>query len=172
MAWRANSESRVTSNTRWAAIVVALLLGCMPVRAATATEAWADPDLPLSEGLELWLDAGRPTGDKPLPIDGKLVEWRDASGKQRDLKQTESPAQPVALKFDSGAVVRFDGIDDCLRATNTGGTLESFTIAVVAAPRRNLGGFRGFLALNAPNARDYESGLTIDQGPSSAAKFS
>ena len=172
MAWRANSEGRVTSNTRWAAIVVALLLGCMPVRAATATEAWADPDLPLSAGLELWLDAGRPTGDKPLPLDGKLVEWRDGSGKQRDLKQIEIPAQPVALKFDGGAVVRFDGIDDCLRATNTGGTLESFTIAVVAAPRSNLGGFRGFLAFNAPNARDYESGLTIDQGPSSAAKFS
>ena len=39
------------------------------------------------------------------------------------------------------------------------------------APRRNLGGFQGFLALNAPNGRDYETGLTIDMGPNGSPRF-
>ena len=32
-------------------------------------------------------------------------------------------------------------------------------------PHQNLGDFRGFLASNAPNRRDYESGFTVDLGP-------
>ncbi|HYH68257.1 MAG TPA: ThuA domain-containing protein, partial [Urbifossiella sp.] len=49
--------------------------------------------------------------------------------------------------------------------------LDAFTVVVVAVPRQNPGGFRGVLAFNAADQRDYESGLTIDHGPNASARF-
>ena len=57
-----------------------------------ATEPWADPKLPVRNGLELWLDASHAAGDQSLPTDGKLNQWRDASGKNRHL---DSPRPQV-----------------------------------------------------------------------------
>ena len=67
--------------------------------------------------------------------------------------------------------MRFDGEDDHLRLTGGKDELKAFTVFVVLAPRRNPGGFRGFFALNAPNGRDYETGLTIDMGPNGTPRF-
>ena len=75
------------------------------------------------------------------------------------------------MKVGDAAIVRFDGEDDHFRFTGGKDELKAFTAFVVVAPRRNLGGFRGFLALNAPNGRDYETGLTIDMGPNGTPRF-
>src|SRR4051812_36131541 len=140
--------------------------------ASHAAERWADPNLPVRDGLQLWLDAARAIGDQPLAADAKLNQWRDASGKNRNLEQSDVKAQPSLLKIGNAAIVRFDGIDDQFRALKLGTTLDSFTIVMVAAPRQNLGGFAAFMALNAANERDYASGVNVDLGPTATGQFS
>src|SRR5205085_11405129 len=81
-------------------------------------------------------------------------------------------ARPTRLPAGGSAVVRFDGLDDHLRAVKLGAELETFTVFLVAAPRQNSGGFRGALALNAAGGRDYETGLTPDLGPFGTPRFS
>src|SRR5205085_2044395 len=65
----------------------------------------------------------------------------------------------------------FDGEDDHLRLTGGTEELKAFTVFLVVAPRSNPGDFRGFFALNAPNGRDYETGITIDMGPGGTPRF-
>lgn len=137
-----------------------------------AIEKWADSKLPVSAGLELWLDASRVGGDKPVPLDGKLETWADASGKGRHLRQSTADARPLRTPVAGLAVVRFDGVDDHLRAVKQKAELDQFTVFVVAAPRQNAGGFRGVLAFNAPDGRDYETGMCLDLGPYPSPKFS
>ncbi len=148
-------------------VVFALAATSFP--GARAAEPWADPKLPVTDGLELWLDAGRPA-DKPRPP-GPLEAWMDASGKGRHLRQPKEAARPTLVRSGEAAVVRFDGEDDHLRAVKQAGELRTFTAFVVVAPRTNLGFFRGFLAFNKAGGRDYETGLTIDMGPNGTARF-
>ena len=49
--------------------------------------------------------------------------------------------------------------------------LFMFTLFVVATPRLNLGGFGAALAFNAAGKRDFETGLTLDQGPFGTPRF-
>lgn len=145
----------------------ALAIGPFPV--ARSAEPWADPNLPVSDGLELWLDAARPAETTKAP--GPLDVWMDGSGKGRHLRQPKEAARPKLLQHGEARVVRFDGEDDHLRAVNQSGQLKTFTIFVVLVPRYNTGGFTGFLAFNKANERDYTSGLTIDMGPQGTARF-
>lgn len=138
--------------------------------AIQSAEPWADPKLPVKDGLELWLDATR-VAEKPIP-DGKVETWHDASGKGRHVRQTNEAFRPKKQTVANAALVRFDGIDDHLRAVKQGLTCESFTVIAVVVPRANPGPFRGFFALNAANRRDYESGLNIDFGPVATPKMS
>jgi putative heme-binding domain-containing protein len=156
--------------------LLAFALASAPV-AAQAVEPWADPKLPVTEGLELWLDAGRvdaaakATKEKAV-VDGKLAVWHDGSGKGRHVRQPVAGARPALVQLGDGlAVARFDGEDDHLRLTGGKDELKAFRAFVVVAPRMNPGDFRGFLALNAPNGRDYETGLTIDMGPGGTPRF-
>ena len=153
----------------WCRTIAAVLLFSNALQAA---ESWADPRLDVREGLELWLDASRASSDKPVSSDGLLAEWLDASGKKRVLKQEASDKRPKQLKIGETAVVRFDGVDDHLRAVGQAAELKSLTIFLVAAPRQNIGGFRGFLAFNKAGEKDYTSGLTIDLGPFGTPQFS
>src|SRR3954468_24644163 len=141
----------------------------LPARAA---EPWADPKMPIHNGLELWLDASHATGKSPPAQNAKLREWQDASGHKRNLRQPTAGAQPVVMPVGGNAIVRFDGIDDCLRAVKLGAKLDSFTAVIVPAPRRNPGNYSGLIAFNAANERDYTSGLNIDLGPSATDQFS
>jgi putative heme-binding domain-containing protein len=68
--------------------------------------------------------------------------------------------------------VRFDGLDDHLRAVMQAAELNSLTVFLVAAPRQNGGAFRGLMALNKAGEKDYTSGLTIDLGPFGTPQFS
>jgi len=139
---------------------------------AFAVEVWADSRLPATEGLQLWLDAGTAAGKEPAAGDGKLSVWNDASGHGRHVRQDEESARPTLLKAGSAAIVRFDGVDDHFRAVEQGEELKAFTAILVAAPRHNIGSFRGLMALNALNERDYKSGLTVDLGATGNARFS
>ncbi len=158
-----------TLPTRFLSPLLAVLaLAGAGVRAA---EKWADAKLPVTSGLELWLDAARATADKPPPLDGKLETWADASGKGRHLVQPKANARPVRTPVGTSSVVRFDGEDDHLRAVKQGLTADTFTVYVVAAPRQNPGGFRGVLAFNSPDGRDYETGMCLDLGSSAGPRF-
>jgi putative heme-binding domain-containing protein len=154
---------------RYVRFLAALVAGAAIGPAGRSAEPWADPKLPVTGGLELWLDAGRPA-DKPK-APGPLAAWMDGSGKGRHLRQPTGTAQPTLVRHGEAAVVRFDGEDDHLRAVKQAGELRAFTAFVVAVPRTNLGGFRGFLAFNQAGGRDYETGLTIDMGPNGTARF-
>jgi putative heme-binding domain-containing protein len=153
-----------------------LLLLAAPA-AARGVEPWADPKLPVTGGLELWLDAGKMEAaakaakEDAVAGDGKLGAWFDASGNKRHLRQPVERDRPKLIRVGDSAVVRFDGDDDHLRFTQPSGELKAFTAFLVLAPRENPGGFRGFLALNAPGGRDYETGLTIDMGPGGTPQF-
>jgi putative heme-binding domain-containing protein len=151
-------------------IEATFLVAALLASPASAAESWADPNMTVRDGLELWLDGTHATADEML-ANGALREWADASGKGRHLRQAEKQSQPIAQLVGTIGIVRFDGVDDHLRAVQTGGQLRPFTLVIVAAPRHNLGAFRAFLALNAAGERDYTSGLTIDLGPSPGTTF-
>src|SRR4051812_25454394 len=72
-------------------------------RSGRAVEPWAHPNLAIREGLVLWLDAARATGNQPAPADGKLNEWRDVAGKNRRLKSPSKSARPLVLKVGTEA---------------------------------------------------------------------
>jgi type 1 glutamine amidotransferase len=116
-------------------VAVALLLILDP-SSSLAAEPWADPQLPVRNGLTLWLDAARASGGEPHPADGPLGQWRDASGAGRHVLQSDAQAQPALVKVGELAVVRFDGADDRLRAVNKQATeLKSFTLVLLAGPQ-------------------------------------
>jgi putative heme-binding domain-containing protein len=141
-------------------------------------EAWADPRLPVREGLGLWLDAGRQgeayaAAGRAGLLDGvQLGVWYDASGRGRDFVQRERAAQPKLVRVGAGgtgggesaggAVVRFDGVDDVLSFCAGEAPLAGFTLFVCAAPRSNAGGFRALFAANAVGRNDYQSGFNVD----------
>ncbi|HVL11808.1 MAG TPA: hypothetical protein VM529_04555, partial [Gemmata sp.] len=103
-------------------ILSTLVLAFVLVPAARAVEPWADPKLPVKDGLELWLDAGRidatsKAAKEKLPVGGKLAAWFDGSGKGRHVRQAAEGARPTVMKVGDAAVVRFDGEDDHFRIT-------------------------------------------------------
>src|SRR5262245_58377084 len=67
-----------------------------PRQQASAVERWADPDLPVTAGLEVWLDARRQNDarralGKPEAADGDPVDtWYDGSGHGRHLLQKDA----------------------------------------------------------------------------------
>lgn len=156
------ADSRPAAHAR---VVVALLSTLLTALPAIAVESWSDARLPVREGLELWLDATRVAGADAPPTDGALETWRDASGQARHVSQSRLAARPKRLAVGDAAIVRFDGLDDHLRAVDQNAALQSFTLFIVAAPRANVGAWSAILAFNAPNERDYTSGLNIDFGP-------
>lgn len=139
--------------------------------------AWADTNLPVSEGLAVWLDAQaqpRAYAAHGLAVPtarGPIGTVFDGSGNGRHVVQRHAPAQPTFFLRDSLAAVQFDGQDDALEQTAIGLKAEAATIFVVAAPRSNPGGFRGLVSLNRIGRRDYETGLTMDLGPAPSRNF-
>ena len=157
-------------NSRLPAAVA--LLALASTAAAAGPEPWADPKLPVKDGLELWLDASRAAGAEKSPAPGgKLAAWADGSGKGRHVRQASADARPTLLKVGDAGLVRFDGEDDHFRAVGQAGELRDFTLFLVLAPRANIGDFRGFFATNAPGGRDYETGFNVDLGPGGTPRF-
>ncbi|MGH7199458.1 MAG: hypothetical protein ACREJB_02565, partial [Planctomycetaceae bacterium] len=155
--------------------ILALLLA--PSVTVSAAEPWADPALPVSDGLFVWLDASRQNAarqvmKRPRLSDGAPVEqWHDGSGGARHVVQQKDEAQPRFHAVGDDAVIRFDGRNDALQWTGPGGERDEVTVFLVANPYVNPGNFRGFLALSAEAKNDYTSGLTIDLGPGASQRF-
>src|SRR5262249_12418287 len=147
--------------------LVALLALLVPgVIGSRAAEPWADARLPVKDGLELWLDAGRlnaarqAQGQAALKTGETVAVWPDASKLGRHVRQDPKTAQPRLVRIGEDWLVRFDGDDDHLRRVGLDRKLDAFTVFLVAAPRANPGDFRAFLAANQPGRRDYETGFT------------
>ncbi len=138
---------------------------------SNGAEPWADSRMSVTRDLEFWFDARRANGPHPTPADGKAAIWMDASGQGRHLKQAIADARAAVLKVGTEAVVRFDGRDDFFHLAGPPTERRNVTIFVVASPRYNLGAFSGLLASNAANARDFVSGIALDQGPAPSARF-
>jgi hypothetical protein len=144
---------------------------------ACALEPWADQQLPVKDGLELWLSAGqenrartfanaRPT----LPEGGPLDIWHDGSGHKRHVRQPADSFRPRLFQFPSPGV-RFDGKDDFLSCAGLESTLKDATIFIRAALRSNAGGFRAFLAINQAGMNDFRADLTLISDPVRVGKL-
>jgi hypothetical protein len=127
---------------------------------------WADPRLPVKDGLELWLDASRENEAREAYYMNRLADgqamdlWHDSSGKARHLAQWTSAFRPV---WKVGAA-EFSG-DDYLAALLTPGLKSrACTIFVVAAPETPAGDFPALFSAARRDENDFTSGLTIDFG--------
>lgn len=151
--------------SRWRAAVCVMVLGS-GTGACAETARWADPKLPVSDGLELWLDAARENEAREAHYMNRLAEgqgleiWHDSSGHGRHLVQWTASARP---SWRAG-LVAFDA-DDFLAALITPGLSTSqLTVLMVAAPDRASGDFPAMLSTARREENDYTSGLTVDFG--------
>ncbi|MEO6435783.1 MAG: ThuA domain-containing protein [Tepidisphaeraceae bacterium] len=150
----------------------ALLLFTSTAPAATP-ETWADPALPVKDGLTIWLDASRQPAaagahGATLKDGDAITTCYDASGNGRDFSQQTETARPT---FSPGAI-RFDGKDDhLLRDDPTAKPLAAFTVVMVVTPRSNAGQYRAFLSASAKGKNDFQAGLNVDMGPEESNKI-
>lgn len=101
-------------------LAVALLLAC-----ATSS---ASAVLPVTDGLQLWLDADALTG---LNDADPVATWNDESGKGSHATQSDAEHQPAY--YSSGLsgkpVVRFDGNDDITTSSSFDTPYTVFTVS-------------------------------------------
>ena len=147
------------------------------MEAGGATPPWADSQLPVKQGLILWLDASvlnaaRQARQLPTIVDnGEVDIWFDGSGREYHLGQAVVEARPRLRRRGGGAAVVFDGKDDFLAASNLRVGLTNATLFIHAAPLSNVGGFRGLLGMNQFGRNDYTTGLNVDLGPGGGGAF-
>jgi putative heme-binding domain-containing protein len=143
---------------------------CAGILSSRAAEPWVDSRLAITSQLELWFDASRQTagrGSLQLPslTAGSPVDYLlDGSGRRRHLAQTAPERRPRFRQEFTGAFLRFDGTNDCLEAALLNEGWTNVTVFLVAAPRSNAGGFRGFFGFSQAGRNDYTSGLNLDFG--------
>lgn len=125
-------------------------------------------DLPVREGLVVWLDAQQQAKayadhqlDSLVPGSPLGIVF-DSSGNGLTFLQRSLDNKPILLPVGEHLVLRFDGKDDYLEFVGPARQLDDFTVFLLARPRSNLGGFRGLFATNQLGRKDYNSGLTID----------
>jgi putative heme-binding domain-containing protein len=101
-----------------------------------------------------------------------IKHWVSGAGRKIRAEQPSSDLQPKRVMLGEKSVLRFDGEDDVFRIVGLDESLKNATIFIVAAPHSNQGDFRGFVAANGKNQRDYESGWNIDLGPGPSNRVS
>jgi putative heme-binding domain-containing protein len=145
--------------------------------AAPTVEKWADRNLKVTRGLQIWLDAAgqnaeRRAQGRPVLVNGLPVYvWHDASGHRRDLTQPDAACLPCFHAADRYAAVRFSGDRQHMVRAGIGQSLKDVTAFIVAAPFANSGNFSAFLAMNQAGKNDFVTGLNIDQGPVGSRRF-
>jgi putative heme-binding domain-containing protein len=167
----------------WAAVLAAIpSYGCLPGKrrwipigawfiaiAMLCADAKAE-DPPLSSTAFLHLDAAtlghvsKDGNNKPLASGERVDRWPDGSGHQPDFVATGN-ARPTFHTNGEASSVRFDGVENAMRMISDVASLDQVTLFLMIAPHSNPGDFRGLLATNAPNEKDYSSGLNVDLGP-------
>jgi putative heme-binding domain-containing protein len=157
-----NTKSRLLA----ALLLVGLSWACWGQAPAWGIEPWADAHLPVTERLELWLDASRPTGLAMEPADGAAIaQWSDASGHGRHLMQADQETQPMLTTAGDWQAVRFDGKQQHLTLQGAHDRFEELTLFVVGTAWSNRGTFRAWLGFGAAGQNDYTTGLNLDLGP-------
>jgi putative heme-binding domain-containing protein len=142
-----------------------------------AAEEWADSNLKITAGLELWLDASRlPQAAQyfrqpPLNSRDSVESWFDASGHRRHARQVNSAFRPlfrddlITRSIGKGqAALFFDGLDDRLQISGVGKDLQDVTIFIVGSPQTMPGNFSAFLSLGENGKNDYQTGINLDVG--------
>jgi len=137
------------------AALVVLMSGLLPLESVNAAE------LP-QKGLVLWLDAANTAS---LKLTNGLVEaWRNqAPGFQNEFKSGKDSAPQFLNAAGSGVrpALRFDGRDDVLVDGQFNHPMQTWTLAVVAAPfPANQGG--GLVTGCSAQGHDYDPGFTVD----------
>lgn len=163
---------------RWRIACFVLLFINGVARASGAERpTWADPNLPVADGLVIWLDAvaqpaasNQQDDENPTGVDVR-EHWLDSSGHGRDLHQPAPNARPALRRDGNLAAMRFDGRGAHFFREAVDIVLAEATVFLVAAPASNEGGFRGLLSLHADGADDFLSGLNIDQGAYASPSF-
>src|SRR5260221_6794297 len=140
-------------------LTIALLAVC--TAHALAVEPWADSRLPVTDGLDLWLDAAKvkealpAIGVKSFDLTRRKIEaWPDGSGQGHHARQQNAEFRPVLQTSAGGSAVRFDGRHSFLSSEWTA-KLDEATVFIVAAPRLNGGNFRALAAMRPPGSNDY-----------------
>src|SRR5947209_7002059 len=94
-------------------ILASCFLSMAPPDSLAAIEPWADPRLPVRDGVALWLDASTLNGSRqaqglPATITGGVIDhWPDASGPSRRVSQRSESPRPLWIDLEDGrAVVR------------------------------------------------------------------
>src|SRR4051812_43008538 len=156
------------------------LVACLVVTSTVrAAEKWADPRLPVPDGLDAWFDAttlaaaSEANGNSPPRAGGAVATWYDGSGHRRDVRQ-DAPGKRPQYRVDlakAQSAIQFDGRDDTVVADVAGMELRDFTVFVVGAPFSNAGMFRAFFAVNERGQNDYTTGINIDLGPGGSGAF-
>lgn len=142
-----------------------------------ALESWANPALPVTNGLALWLDASRENTARAsnavawVAEGGSLNLWHDASGNRHHLIQLVPSARPRLLRTSDGVTAHFDGADDFLFSSAFNQEFTNVTFFLRASPRSNQGMFRALLSGVKASANDYTSGLNFDLGPQPSAQL-
>jgi len=158
----------------WSIIVLAF--SCL--WAARGVETWSDPQMPVKDGLEIWLDgsrqreAVRERGLRPVMEAAPMPMFADGSGHRRDFVQNVRDAMPQYGSRGSLAWVRLDGKDDFLALSEAGLRFTNLTVFIVGTPRTNSGMFRCFFAAAKAGQNDYTSGINVDLGPGPGVTFS
>lgn len=152
-----------------------LLFACLSVP-AFAVEPWADANLPVKDGLLVWLDATRQTEafkahQKELAADDSVETLFDASGHGRDVSQANVEARPRFVSAMEHAAVRFDGKSSHLISARDKTELGNATVFIVASARTNAGGFCAFLSANEAGKNDYSTGFNVDFGPKETPSY-
>jgi putative heme-binding domain-containing protein len=120
----------------------------------------AAAELPVTNGVALWLDASLVTG-QGRPID----RWGVA-------RQVLPNARPMAQSGDDEAFVRFDGKDDFLVVESAPRSSSGMTVFILASARGNPGMFSGLFSCAPEGVNDYVGGLNIDLGPTATTNLS
>ncbi len=155
-----------------------VLNSAQAAQAATPAAPWSDQDLPIREGIALWLDASaqpaarKAAGFRPLPPNGGVDFWLDGSSHQRHLTQRLTDHRPTFHPVGESAFLRFDGKDDFLSASGLDAVLTNATVFLITRPKSDAGYYRGFLSFAAAGGNDYTSGLNIDLGNRADPTFS
>ena len=169
-------RAAILCNCRGACFIAVLLLNAA-VGSGAERPAWANPELTVTDGLVLWVDASvqsialAPFGIGDYVTGARVAKWLDGSGHDRHLLQSEEKARPRMRIDGKLAAVRFDGRGAHLSLKDLGLKFDELTIFLVAAPFSNAGSFRGLLSMHAERQFDYLSGLNIDQGAFASTKF-
>jgi putative heme-binding domain-containing protein len=148
-----------------------------PSRGAAPLEPWVDRRLPVTEGLQLWLDsttlqeALHAEGGPPLQDQTALERWPDGSGNKRHFTQPDPPKRPQVRRVGQSWMVRFDGRQTHLRHNQIPLSGSSCTLVLVVAPHGSAGTFPAIIAANERGRNDYQTGFTIDLGPWPSLQF-